>query len=336
MIKSSVEQLSVILNSGAEYNPAYHVIDSGRDGLSVLVTACMHGNELQGAEMIRRILPELRRSLCAGKVILMPFANPLAVKRRQPHIDYELERAYGRDRENNYNCTWPGDPDGTDTQRTTHAVFQEIVPQCDYLFDLHCWYGNKASCLIARYDKELNIKVAEASALRFAKGFNDPAPEAPRPVFPCILSQYFDDNKEGGFCIEFSGQYCFREREIRNGVVTLRNGFKSFGMLSGDPEGVVSPTIWTDKAQMHEITASHPGVFIPGGEFGFDDKVSAGDSLGQLYNPETLEVSEIVSPADGYIFQYGRMGEMSDTPDPAQAFHPYAETGEILAVIADA
>jgi predicted deacylase len=247
MVSFSIEQLPITLNSGTEYNLPYYVVNSGNDGLSVLVTACMHGNEIQGAEIIRRILPELRQSLCAGKVILLPFANPIAVKKRQPHIDYELHRSYSRDRENNYNCTWPGNADGNDTQRTTYAVFQEIIPQCDYLFDLHCWYGNNAACILARYDKELNIKFSEASSLRFARGSHDPQAGESKPFFPCTLSQYFNDNKQGGVCIEFSGQYCFRKREIQNGVISLLNGFKIFGMLPGEPENIVSPTIWTDK-----------------------------------------------------------------------------------------
>ena len=43
---------------------------------------------------------------------------------RQPHIDFELGRYYGSDRENNVNCSWKGTPDGTDAQRLSHALFE--------------------------------------------------------------------------------------------------------------------------------------------------------------------------------------------------------------------
>jgi predicted deacylase len=65
-----------------------------------------------------------------------------------------------------------------------------------------------------------------------------------------------------------------------------------------------------------------------------DDKVKAGDTLGVLYDTDNLEESEVIAPESGYLFKFGRMGLMNKTPDPAQAFHPFADTGEILIVVA--
>ena len=67
----------------------YWDVDTGRGGPCLLVTAALHGNEVQGAEVIRRFRDIAVRDLASGRVLLVPFANLSAVRKRRPHITSE-------------------------------------------------------------------------------------------------------------------------------------------------------------------------------------------------------------------------------------------------------
>ena len=112
MARVERKSVNVRLVSGERYQVPYWQIHSGRTGPRLLVTAALHGNELQGPEILRRWLRLAGKELARGSCVLIPFANPEAVRRRHPHIDFEHNHYYGNDSRNNVNCSWPGMADG--------------------------------------------------------------------------------------------------------------------------------------------------------------------------------------------------------------------------------
>ena len=85
MAESSVCTVNAQLTS-QELNIPYWRIDSGVPGPTLLIMASQHGHEVQGAEVIRRPLPALKGS-SAGCVLMVPFANLLALQNRRPHAN---------------------------------------------------------------------------------------------------------------------------------------------------------------------------------------------------------------------------------------------------------
>ena len=73
--------------------PAWGV-DSGKPGPCLLLTAAQHGNEVQGAETIRRFVDEARTKLVCGKVFAVPMVNIPAVHERRPHIRMKPQQPY--------------------------------------------------------------------------------------------------------------------------------------------------------------------------------------------------------------------------------------------------
>ena len=326
------KRVEVTRNDGEPYCVPYWQVTSGQVGPSVLVTAALHANELQGAEILRRFLPIAEAELTRGSCMLVPFANPIAVQRHQPHIDFELGRYYGSDQVNNVNCTWPGDPSGSNAQRLSNALFNSVVREATHLIDLHCWQKRRAATALAREGREDSLRLAEATGVRFGRHSKPKGEATDGPKTPCTLSTYFHDTNRIAIAVEFAGQYGFWPRQIELGLRLLRNAFRQFEMLPGELEGQDEPFIWVNDAEMTEIPAPASGVFVPG-DLALSDWVEAGQVIGHMLTVDSLRAVEVRAPMAGYLYELGPVREQG-SEHTEKFMHPYAGEGELVAVVA--
>lgn len=342
MTKAKKKYVPVTLKNGTAFKIAYWDIDSGKSGPVLLITAAFHGNEVQGSEVMRRFCPMAEKKIVKGRMILMPFANPLAVWNRRPHIISTLAQPKGReiwdkerkisrlDLRDNINCTWPGNPEGTEAEQITHVLFNKIVKQATHCIDMHCWERFFITAGLSSNDEKI-IDFVRVSALP-AIYVNKIKPEKtgiPKP--PCTLSTLFEATGRLGFDMEFSGQYVIVEKEVQRGVRMLTNCSKYLGMFKGTPEGLEETVIFKDKhAKEFTVTAPENGLFVENG-LANGDFVKKGSLLGVLFSDRTLKTIEIKAPSDGYLYSYGHHRKLSDVD--LAAMHPYADKGDTLAII---
>jgi predicted deacylase len=104
-----------------------HVIHGKRDGPRLFVSAAIHGDELNGVEIIRRLLraPQLKR--LRGMLIAIPIVN---VHGLLAHSRYLPDR---RD----LNRSFPGTRKGSLAARLADLFMTEIVERCSHGIDLH-------------------------------------------------------------------------------------------------------------------------------------------------------------------------------------------------------
>jgi len=332
MACTETKRIEVTRDDGGPYSVPCWQVTSGLAGPFVLVTAALHANELQGAEILRRFLPTAGADMTRGSCVLIPFANPIAVQRHQPHIDFELGRYYGSDQVNNVNCTWPGDPNGSNAQRLSNALFNSVVGEATHLIDLHCWQKRRAATALAREGREDSLRLAEATALRFGRHSKPGGDASERPKTPCTLSTYFHDTDRTAIAVEFAGQYAFWPRQIELGLRLLRNAFRQFEMLPGELEGQDGPFVWVNDAEMVEIPAPTSGVFVPA-ELGLSDHVETGQEIGHMLTVDSLCTVEVLSPVAGCPYELGPVREQG-SEHTEKFMHPYADEGELVAVVA--
>lgn len=317
------------LRDGSSYRVPYWHVDSGKDGPSVLVTAALHGTELQGSEMLRQFLPTLRKKLLRGSCMLFPFANPAAVRRQQPHIDFEFGRNYGRDRVNNVNGTWPGKADGSSAQRLSHALYEAVVKPATHLIDLHCWQRKQAATGLARTGRQDSLDVVNASGLPFGRHSEWEPHIKQRPVTPCTLSSIFHDTDRTAMTVEFSGQYGFWPEQLNLGLGALTNVFRHFHMLAGAPRRPARPTVWLNDSKQIKVKAPTSGVFVPASvELG--GWIDRGEPLGHIFAIGSLKSFTVEAPGAGYLWRMGPMHTQQDK-QVRMLFHPYVEKGEQVA-----
>lgn len=96
-------------------------------GPHVLVAGGIHGDEYEGPAAIADLMAQLPKLPLLGTVTAIPVANEMAWRagtRCSPDDGLNLAR------------TFPGDPNGSPTERLAAEIFA-IARECDYLIDLH-------------------------------------------------------------------------------------------------------------------------------------------------------------------------------------------------------
>ncbi|MCD6360714.1 MAG: succinylglutamate desuccinylase/aspartoacylase family protein [Armatimonadetes bacterium] len=336
MPEAKLEYAVATLTDGSKVRTPFWRIDSGREGEAFMVLAAQHGNEVQGCEVIRRFREVCERELVAGSVWLVPFANLPAVRHRRSHISLGPEQPYGDDEGHNMNRTWPGDPDGNDTERVAHSLHEAVARHCTRCLDLHSWSRFTATATLTRRDGGLCEQMAEATAIRFVQWRTPPAASGGGST-PCTIGALFNDSGRGAVTIELAPQWVIREKEVAQGLRAATNLAKLFGMMEGEMELLDEQVGFerydeADRARLHEVTAPCRGMFVEAG-LETSDRVEKGQYLGHLIRDDNLRTVEITSPATGYLWEYGSHRAGCDVALPPQ--HPYTSAGDTLATVVE-
>ncbi|MFW6146154.1 MAG: succinylglutamate desuccinylase/aspartoacylase family protein [Planctomycetota bacterium] len=330
-VQCTVETVTAHLSSGEATIPYWSLTADG-DGPTLLVTAALHGNEVQGAEVIRRLRDVAAREMTRGRLLLAPMANLPAVRNRRPHITSGPETPYSVAFGYNINRTWPGDPEGTDSARVARALHPALVEPADFALDFHCWPKMRATTALVNHAYPEAVQWARLTCVRFALGrARPPQPADAAPGDTLIRHMHRRDRR--GICVELSGQYLLREREVVRGLRAATNIACTLGLLPGEAEGLDEPMVWLPDAPREQLRAAHDGLFAPVG-LRPGDRVEAGQVLGHLVSDRDLAVTELRAPISGYLWTYGRYRDHVDVSLAAQ--HPFADEGDILAEIAEA
>lgn len=119
---------------------------SGTDpGPTIVITGAMHGDEVLGADVIRRSLLRLEPAGVHGTVIGLPLLNVPAVATRTRRSATELYPG-----PHDMNRVFSGSDRGVLAERIAAFVSRVVFPRADYMFDLHCasvggeWVGYSA------------------------------------------------------------------------------------------------------------------------------------------------------------------------------------------------
>ena len=103
------------------------VVNGASEGRTLYIQAASDGDELNGVGVLRRVVPQLDPAEISGTILIVGIANYFAFQmgeHRNPVDDTKLNRAY------------PGDEDGTSTERIAAATFAAAT-RADLALDLH-------------------------------------------------------------------------------------------------------------------------------------------------------------------------------------------------------
>ena len=105
---------------------AQKAIEGKQSGPHLLITGGVHGDEFEPMAAVRRLIKQVDPTILRGRVTLVPVVNEAAFERKHRWADDGLDLAR----------TCPGNPDGSVTQRTAHAL-SELICEADFYIDLH-------------------------------------------------------------------------------------------------------------------------------------------------------------------------------------------------------
>ncbi|WP_340819340.1 succinylglutamate desuccinylase/aspartoacylase family protein [Methanolobus sp. WCC4] len=104
-----------------------HVIHGRKPGPCLLVCAAIHGDEINGVEIIRRLLVHKTVDNLKGTLITIPIVNVFG---------FVSQSRYLPDRRD-LNRSFPGSKKGSMASRLANILMTEIVEKCTHIIDLH-------------------------------------------------------------------------------------------------------------------------------------------------------------------------------------------------------
>jgi len=285
---------------GAEMRLPVLIANGVEEGPTVYIGALIHGDELSGAEVIRRVLrEEVDPGILRGAVIAIPIQNPMAFRTSSYH---SLEDGL------NANRIFPGDPTETLTNRAVAVISEHAINQSDYVIDLHC---NARHSVLFNFVRTGSSPAArESERLSKVFGFTTVLSEAKQHGFGFeerlsgLMADYSLREGKPTLTVELTPTHDWEESSIDAGVRGVLNVLRDLDMLPGEVErqpqdlaiieDVLGPQL--------RVTADRGGFvhpLLPVGEW-----VTEGQAVVAVRDPWGDVVQEIVSPADGYILAY--------------------------------
>lgn len=121
--------IDVPAGSDSALNIPVAVIHGVRPGPTVAFVAGSHGTEYTSIIAMQRLIPRIDAKRLAGTVIVVPIINIPSWTSMTPHIN-PVDRK-------GMNASYPGDPNGTQTQRALALITNDVVAPADVVVDLH-------------------------------------------------------------------------------------------------------------------------------------------------------------------------------------------------------
>jgi len=284
------------LPSGGSIDVVEHTYQ-GTDGPTVSVIAGQHGIELNGPAVARRLGDRLSTMSIAGTVRVLPVANPPAMD----HRSYMGPAAY--DVVNpNLNRVWPGDLDGTLTERIAARLWDRLTDS-DAIVDLHT--GTPAMLPHVRYCDDGTNADRLATAFGVAHLLVDDPPASDRTQ--TTLRNAASQAEIPALTVELANSRAVETEAVAAGLEGVTNVFKTIGVIAGEP--AEPPAQWLLRDDIPAVCLSNAGLFEPAPGVDVGDHVEPGSTLGTVYNPETFELVETVTAdRSGVIYSLSRGG----------------------------
>jgi N2-acetyl-L-2,4-diaminobutanoate deacetylase len=249
------------------------VVKNG-EGPTALLTGGNHGDEYEGITSLLKLSSELRAEQVSGRVIIVPCMNTPAVMAGK--------RTSGLDG-GNLNRSFPGDPDGTVTEKIADYFTRVMVPMCDVVLDLHSG-GRTLDIIPFGASHVLDDPEQQRQALEGAKAFG--APYA-MMMFELDASALFDTAVEsqgkvfvatelGGGGTSTPESLAITERGVRNFLV-------HFGLVEGEVEMPQQPQVYLDMPDAScYVQSEHSGLLELTLQLG--DSVEKGQVIARVYD----------------------------------------------------
>jgi predicted deacylase len=256
------------------------VMRGSKEGPTLFVSAAVHGDEMIGIEIIRRLKKLSILKKLKGTLILVPVVNVYGLT--------TLSR-YLPDRRD-LNRSFPGSSKGSIAARIAKIFFDEVVKKSDYGIDLHTGAIHRSNL------PQIRTNINNIETLRLAKAFEAPVilhsqlrdkslrSEAQEEGVPILLY-------EAGEALRFD------ETAIKIGVKGVINVLKALDMLpQTKKKRYKNPLIFNHSSW---IRAPESGMLRT--VKGLGDSVKKDQLIGFIDDPISDEVYEIQSTFDGII-----------------------------------
>lgn len=258
---------------------AVEAVHGAAAGPAVWLSGAIHGDELDGVEIIREVLAELDPGEMSGTVLGVPVVNVFG---------FVAESRYLPDRRD-LNRSFPGKPDGSMAARLAHLFMTEVVERCVFGVDFHCGSDDRENLPHVRGNLD------DPEVRRLALAFGAPLALHNKPP-EGSLRKAARAAGAGTLVYEAGEAGRFTDSAIETGVAGTRRVLKELGIIRTAPR---RGTETVEVRSTHWVRAPRSGICriqVPLGVH-----VSRGRKLGDIHEILGEEAVGVRAGAAGIV-----------------------------------
>ncbi len=294
------------LPSGTTIDIPIIVHRAKKEGPTLMLLAGMHGDEINGVEIMRRILRDKLHHVQCGTVICIPIINIYGF------INFSRDVPDGKD----INRSFPGSKTGSLASQVAFFLMTEIIPHIDYGIDFHTGGSriNNAPQIRVKIDDPENLELATVFGTKFILD----APFRDRS----LRKEAFKMNKrilvyEGGESLRL------RKNAIDEGIAGMLRVMKHLNMREDAPVPAKKTVIIAKSSWVRAKVAGLHYSFVRNGS-----PIKKNDILGEVCDPYGAHETKIKSTVIGHVIALNNnpvinrgdalfhVGTEGDTPNP--------------------
>lgn len=279
------------LPSDNRINVFAHVLHTGIPGPSLLILGGVHGNEINGIEIVRRSMEEdIFGLVTCGTVIIIPLLNVFGF------INFSRDVSDGKD----VNRSFPGHINGSLASRVARIITKKILPFVDVAIDFHTGGEARYNYPQVRYYK--NDEKARFLALNSGVKFL-----VEQPLIAHSFRRAAFDMKIPAIVFEAGESIRLDKFAITSGIQTIKNILVALNLseeltqISSSEQWVIHKDSW--------VRASNPGIFIWQKKSG--DYINKGEVLGVIKDPYGTKSNDVISTYSGHIIGHNNASVVS-------------------------
>lgn len=277
------------LPSGHLIHTLVHVFRGEEEGPCLLLLAGMHGDEVNGVEILRSSLEaRLFDGLSRGTVVVAPLLNVFGF------INFSRDLADGKD----INRSFPGSARGSLAARLAWQVNQELLPIGDYVIDFHTGGGSRYNFPQVRYSEE--VPASRELAAIFGAPFL-----VHKPMIDKSLREAGTRLGKPVIVYEAGESLRYDAPGIEEGILGIRRVMDHFGMKPLDTPA--SSAIWLTESTW--VRATQAGLFLWSRAAG--EQVKKGEVLGDIHDPHVRSHHPVRAPRDAWIIGHNNAAVVS-------------------------
>ncbi|MEO0569513.1 MAG: succinylglutamate desuccinylase/aspartoacylase family protein [Pseudomonadota bacterium] len=285
--RGTVEVSVGTLSDHTPVDLAVHVVHGRRPGPVLFVSAAIHGDEVIGVEIVRRLLKAKPLGSMAGTLLAVPIVNGFGF--------YNHSR-YLPDRRDLNRC-FPGGPTGSMASRLAHIFMQEVVLRSDVGIDLH-------SAAIHRTNlPQIRLTPGNPKLQTLGEAFGAPVMMASKLREGSLRMAA---EEQGVSVLLYEGGEGLRLDELtaRAGVSGILRVMHALGMIGAKAAPKVrNKTVFAGNSSWYRAPVA--GIFR--GYVGIGEAVETGDVLGSVSDPLGEDEQEVVCEQRGIVIGRSNM-----------------------------
>ncbi len=268
------------LVTGTRISLPLQVFHGRTDGRVIWLSAAVHGDEINGVEIIRRVTRSLDARKMSGTVIAVPIVNV--------HGFLNGDR-YLPDRRD-LNRSFPGSTTGSLAARIADLFMSEIVRRCDVGIDLHTGSEHRTNLAHIRADLD------DPETRKLAEAFGAPLMLHAKTRDGSLRGAATDSGAtvllfEGGEALRFDTE------ALAIGVEGIRRVLNELGMIDSDSDD--SRPMPVESRRSSWVRARRSGIALLDVELG--EVVQRGQLLGTIHDSVGQRLSRVSAPRVGIV-----------------------------------